>query len=209
MRDGDEARREAAAAIWRRAGAITGTPVEVYLRGRGLEAARIPTLRANRTKHAPSARHLWTMVAAVQHEGHAGVSAVARTYLDDAGHKSTIEPVRMMLGHVAGGAVRLARATDQLIVAEGIETALSVLQATRMPAWAALSAVGIRRLVLPALPLASEVLIAADHDAEGIQAAQAAAGRWRGEGRRVHIAVPPEPGADFNDILLDRAEASG
>ena len=34
------------------------------------------------------------------------------------------------------------------------------------------------------------------------QAAQKAAPRWLAEGRRVRIAIPPEPGSDFNDLLL-------
>ena len=42
---------------------------------------------------------------------------------------------------------------------EGVETALSVMEATGLPAWAALSAGGIEGLVLPDLPIAAEVVI--------------------------------------------------
>jgi putative DNA primase/helicase len=78
-----------------------------------------------------------------------------------------------------------------------------VLTATGYPAWAALSAGGIERLILPPLPLAAVVIIAADHDWNGVgeRAARNAAERWIGEGRRVRIAMPREPG-DFNNVLL-------
>jgi putative DNA primase/helicase len=70
-----------------------------------------------------------------------------------------------------------------------------------MPVWAALSARGIENLVLPRE--ATHVVICADHDASGIgeRAARDAAARWLAEGRRVRIAMSPELGADFNDVL--------
>jgi putative DNA primase/helicase len=76
-----------------------------------------------------------------------------------------------------------------------------------MPAWAALSAGGIRALVLP--PEATHVVICADNDANGVgqQAAQSAAHRFLEEGRRVRLAVPPEPGCDMADVLLADALA--
>jgi len=44
-----------------------------------------------------------------------------------------------------------------------------------------------------------EVLIAADPDPVGLEAARVAARRWHGEGRIVRIVQPPE-GTDFNYI---------
>jgi hypothetical protein len=74
------------------------------------------------------------------------------------------------------------------------------MQATGIPTWAALSAVGIRNLTLP--PSITEVVIAADPDPVGIMAARAAARRWLAEGRRVSIARPPL-GLDFNDLARE------
>jgi phage/plasmid primase-like uncharacterized protein len=106
----------------------------------------------------------------------------------------------MCLGPVAGGAVRLGDCGEHLTLAEGIETALSVQQVTGVPAWAAISAGGFRSLILPALPCAAVVTIAADPDPVGLAAAHAAAQRWHDEGRSVRIASPPR-GFDFNDLL--------
>jgi putative DNA primase/helicase len=68
---------------------------------------------------------------------------------------------------------------------------------------------GIRALELP--PAATHVLICADHDVSrvGERAARDAAARWLAEGRRVRIAMPPQPGSDFNDLLNSRAHAEG
>jgi phage/plasmid primase-like uncharacterized protein len=133
---------------------------------------------------------------------------VHRTYLrPDGSGKAEIEPSKAMFGRAAGGAVRLAAAAETLLVGEGIETALSAMQATGISAWAALSAGGIEKLLLP--PLVRQVIILADHDANGRgeQAARTAAQRWMAEGRLVRLAMPPVPGTDFNDVLLGQVYA--
>jgi DNA primase len=76
------------------------------------------------------------------------------------------------------------------------------MQATGRPAWAALSTSGLRALNLP--ETAREVIVLADGDDPGEEAAREAALRWKREGRSVRIARPPR-GADFNDLLLGRA----
>jgi putative DNA primase/helicase len=135
---------------------------------------------------------------------------VHRTYLrPDGSGKAAVETAKASLGPIAGGAVQLA--TNQpgrwTLIAEGIETALSVGQSCGLPAWAALSAGGIRNLVLPAE--ACMLLICVDNDANGVgqRAANAAAERFLAEGRRVRIALPPRPGLDFNDLLRGSASA--
>ena len=143
------------------------------------------------------------MVALVEHVKHGPVAVHCTYLLGDGSGKADIEKQKSIFGPVKGGAVRLGapQAGQWLAVAEGIETALSVAVACSMPAWAALSAPGINKLVLP--PEATHVVICADHDASGTgeRAAHDAAARWLAEGRRVRVAMPPEPGADFNDVL--------
>jgi putative DNA primase/helicase len=144
------------------------------------------------------------MVAAVACVPDRRIVAVHRTFLsaDGRGKANVLNP-KCSLGPVGGGAVRLAPAGPKLVVAEGIENALTVMQAVGLPTWAALSAGGIARLILPPLPLAAEVVIAADRDSNGVGQSKAdvAAERWLAEGRRVRIALPPEAGVDFNDLL--------
>ena len=145
------------------------------------------------------------MVAPVEHVAR-GIIGIHRTYLtvDYRRHD------RATLGPIAGGAVRLGtpRAGEWLAIGEGIETALAVVAACGLPAWAALSAPGIRALILP--PEATHVIICADHDASGTgeRAARDAAARWLAEGRRVRIAMPPAPGIDMADVLAGRSQSA-
>jgi len=111
-------------------------------------------------------------------------------------------PAKASLGPIRGSAIRLGdwRGGDSLVIAEGIENALSVAQSTGLPAWA----VG-GRWNLPALDLPAcirNIIIASDPDEPGMKAADIAAARWSAEGRTVRVAVPPEAGVDFNEILM-------
>ena len=121
-----------------------------------------------------------------------GLVATHRTFLrGDGSGKADLEPVKLTLGPCGGGAVRLSPASAILAVAEGIETALSYMEATGTPTWAALSTGGMRGLILP--EIVREIVIAADGDIPGIRAAQAAARRWLAEGRQVRIASAADP----------------
>jgi putative DNA primase/helicase len=186
-----------------------GTIVERYWRARKLALPVPPTIRASRSwlRH-PEGGSRPVMVALVEHVAF-GPVAVHRTFLAiDGSCKAAFQAPRLSLGPVGGGAIRLGEAREDvpLVVAEGVENASSVMLVMGWPGWAALSAGGIERLILPPLPLAAEVFIAADNDPNGSgeRAAWVAAGRWIAEGRRVRIALPPEPGTDWNDVLLGK-----
>ena len=106
----------------------------------------------------------------------------------------------MTLGPTTGGAVRLAPAGPRLAIAEGVETALSVLQACPdLPVWAVLGTSGFKSVILPGD--IREVVIAADADDAGTSAAHEATERFLAEGLSVRIARPPNGFADFNDVL--------
>jgi putative DNA primase/helicase len=140
------------------------------------------------------------MLAAAVVSGNPNILGVHRTFLlEDGSRKTSLRPQKMSLGEVRGASVPLAHASlgPRVAVSEGIETGLSVLQATGIPTLAALSAAGMQTLVLPAG--VQEVFIAADLDSVGMNAAEAAARRWHAEGRIVRIAKPPA-GLDFNDL---------
>ncbi len=180
----------------------TGTLVETYLRSRGIVMPIPATLRFHGgTKHARG--KFWPAMIALVTRGTDGAPlAIHRTYLArDGACKAPVDPQKMMLGPCRGGAVRLGPITDRLLVAEGIENALSAMQATGQAAWAALSTSGLRTLELPVD--AGDVVVLADGDEPGEAAAHDAARRWKRCGRRVRIARPPR-GFDFNDVLLGR-----
>ena len=133
--------------------------------------------------------------------------AVHRTYLGADGRKADVAPAKAMLGPCAGGAVRLSEAPGPLVVAEGIETALSLLSGLlRGPAtvWAALSTSGMKALRLPPKP--GRLTIASDGDTPGREAAHALAERAAALGWRVSL-LPAPDNRDWNDILQGRAAA--
>lgn len=200
----DEAAHTARAlAVWRESRPAAGTIVETYLATRGLALPPLCSLRFHPKCPHPSGEILPAMIGLVEHVSH-GPTAIHRTFLSAEGSgKAAVEPDKASLGPVAGGAVRLAqvRVGQWLVVAEGLETTSSVIQACDLPGWAALSAGGIKSLVLP--PSANMVLICADNDANGVgqRNANAAAERFLAEGRRVRVALPPRSGIDFNDLF--------
>jgi hypothetical protein len=146
------------------------------------------------------------MIALVTRGADDAPLAIHRTFLarDGAG-KAPVDPQRMMLGPCSGGAVRFGNHTDMVIVGEGIETALSVQQAMKIPVWAALSTSGLVALDFP--QEVRKIIIAADGDSAGYKAARGAARKCSTNGRSVAIAQPPR-GLDFNDLLTAIAECS-
>jgi len=202
--DRDDAKRsEVALTIWRSATPARGTPVEIYLASRGLHLPLPPTLRFNVGLEHPSGGIWPAMVALVTCGADDTPIAIHRTFLARGGAgKAPVAPQKMMLGPCRGCAVRLAAPGDVLMIGEGIETCLAAMQKTGYPAWAALSAPGLRGLDLPLN--VRDVIVLADGDDPGEAAAQECALRWKREGRRVRIARPPR-GLDFNDLLMGRA----
>lgn len=200
------ARRERQArSTWAETVPICGTPAETYLRGRGITCDLAPSLRFHPACwHGPTARRWPALVALV--EGCDGF-AVHRTYLrPDGGGKAPVTPAKAMLGATAGGAVWLSGG-PRLIVAEGIETALSLrcgLIDGPAAVWAALSTSGLRALRLPARP--GRLTIAVDGEDAGRAAGLALAARAAALGWRVGT-LDPGDGRDFNDILTERAAA--
>ena len=149
--------------------------------------------------HGATAKRYPAMVAAVQG---AGLPAAHRTYLrTDGTGKADIEPAKAMLGATAGGAVRLCDGPSRLVVAEGVESGLSLLCGLLdgpVTLWAGLSTSGLRGLRLPLEP--RRLTIATDGDAPGRAAGHALADRAHALGWQVSI-LDPGDGADFNDIL--------
>lgn len=192
--------------LWRQTTPIAGTLAARYLAARGLVGPYPSALRyLARCEHTETGQWLPALVAAVTISLGGEVVALHRTYLAlDGSGKADVTPVKKALGRIRGGGVRLAEPGLVLVIGEGVETCLSVQQATGLPCWAVLGASNMSNLVLPQPPLAGTVIIAADRDPAGVQAAYAAAQCWQTEGRRVRVMLPP-PDQDFNDVLLDGA----
>lgn len=177
--------------MWREAQSARGTLVEAYLASRGLTLPAGAPLRFHPACHRGADR-LPAMVALMTDPDTGEPRGVHRTFLRaDGGGKAEGEPKKAMLGHA--GVIRLVpddEVTIGLGIAEGIETALAVMQRTGWrPVWAAGSAGAIARL--PVLSGIETLTIFADTGAAGIGAAEQCAGRWAAAGREARIIAPP------------------
>jgi hypothetical protein len=202
-----EKRARQAATVWREAQPIAGTVAAYYLRDRAITCDLPDTLRFHpNCWHGPTAKRYPALVALV--EG-GDAFAAHRTYLlPDGSGKARIDRPKAMLGPTAGGAVRLTEGPGGLVVAEGIETALSLACGLlRAPAtiWAALSTSGMQSLRLPPSP--GKLTIAPDGDPAGKAAAHSLAERATALGWQVSL-LPAPDGRDWNDILAMKGEAA-
>ena len=206
----DERKHTALRRVWGETCPITAAdPVDLYLRQRGI-ALPVTDMPAVLRFH-PHLRYLHeagqrtyhpAMVARVDDPNGQGVT-LHRIYLTSDGQKADVPTVKKLMspaipGATRGGAIRLYLAGETLAITEGVETALAVRLATGLPVWAALCAGGMARLIVP--PEVHLVVICADHDAAGLDAAQALAQRLLVEQRRVKILTPDIPGADWADL---------
>ena len=190
--------------IWKAAKPIHGTLAEKYLREhRGISLNPLPpSLRFHpRLWHKYSKQYFPALVAAIQAPD-GTITAVHRIFLcPTTGRKANVSEPKLTLGRMNGGAVRLAAAGETLILCEGLEDALTILQAKGLPVWATCGASGFKSVVLP--DVVHTVIIAADRDENetGKKAALAAAQLFTEQKRQVRIATPPAFVKDFNELM--------
>ena len=186
--------------VWNAAKFIGGTKAEAYLRGRKITIPLPDSLRfLPNIYHTPSGQFLCAMVADIQ-----PTDGIHRTFFTKQGERVP-RHAKMMLGPCSGGAVRLSEGDGPLVVCEGIETGLSLIEMLRElypTVWAALSTSGMKGLQLPADP--HSLIIAPDGDNAGREASQALARRASKLGWEVSLLTAPE-GSDWNDVLMGGA----
>jgi putative DNA primase/helicase len=201
-----EQKRHRALLLWHSSISPVGTPAAAYLSHRGLSDLVASTaLRFRAECPHPDGRKLLAIMALVTDMSGAPM-AVHRTFITHDGRKANVDPAKASLGPVWGGTIKLSpiEADKPLVIGEGIESSASAGRLMGLPAWAAVSAGNLAKGVL--LPQeARGVVIAADPDKAGRNAARAVWLRLRAEGRDVRIATPDREGFDFNDLLLAQA----
>ena len=125
--------------------------------------------------------------------------SIHRTYLTEDGKEKKIMPP---IETITGGCIRLGEPEDTLVLAEGIETALSAWAYTGYPAWATISAHGMAEF--KSIPRHVErVIICADNDASFTgQAAAFTCAKTMKQKLMVEteVMMPTVFGLDMNDI---------
>jgi DNA polymerase I-like protein with 3'-5' exonuclease and polymerase domains len=216
-RDNDERTLKLASALWQAAKPIADTPAIRYLAEvRGIDVEILPAdapLRFHPRCTFGMGQRLPCLIALyrdVESDEPAGIHRIALTPEVLAGGQ--VE--RRSLGRwPKPRAIKLWPATTILYLGEGIETVLAA--ATRLPyrdgalmqpAWAAVSTGGIRQF--PLLPNVQELRLLLDHDTEGEACAVPCRERWEAAGHKVTRLRPPQPGHDFNDVVLEKLRAA-
>jgi hypothetical protein len=205
---------------WRNAVSATGTLVQGYLQGRGIITPSPASIRfLSRQRNWSDGKTYPAMISLVQrvpNDDERGLQSRASlidagahfTFLQGGGvkgpvRKAATDACKLTLGQLRHGGVWLTpvnEINEQLAVAEGIETALSVQQITNLPTVAALSAAGMRSLRW--LPQVRRLWIAADNDEAGRGAAEALLARALRAGLQAHVKLPAWGKNDFNDLLM-------
>jgi len=189
--------------LWNETFDIKDSIVEKYLVGRGLLLQNTPKYIRYHPNlyHKPTGQYFSAMVSAITRYGSDEIIALQRTYLEGQG-KANITPNKMLLGEAKGGGIVFGSTALKLIVAEGIETALSIYQATKISTWSCLSTSGLINIIVPPKNITPHIIIAADNDHAGVTAASTLSLRLLEKGYQVNIALPPVT-KDFNDLLQE------
>jgi len=203
---------------------IRDTPVDAYLRGRGIDLSGLGRQPAAirfepRLYNSETDSYYPGMVAAITGGGHS-IQAVHRTWLEVLPDGRVVkardltEPKKTLASY-RGGAIRLWRGEtakpwqsvqpgEWLVIAEGIEDALSaVIVRPNYRTWAAVSISNMANIMLP--PEIAGVILMAQNDTEplAIAAFERAVEHFRRQGKFVKVARPPANVKDANDLLQD------
>ena len=199
---------ELAREIWDNAQPITGTLVEAYLRSRGITP---PETSQECLRFAPKLRHpneqfFPAMIAQPTNpKTRAPVGGIQRTFLSWSGHgKAQVQTgvQKLSLGPCKGGVIRLAEPIDgkPLLIGEGVETVLTVMEATGLPGWATLGTSGLVNLELP--DNVTEVILLAENDGgPNEKAFGEVLPELIARGVQALVGRPPLGLKDFNDLV--------
>lgn len=191
---------------------VPGDPVTLYLNGRGFGGVwPLPgALRLHRAlPYWQGAEKLGTYPAMVSPltapDGR--IVALHRTYLTRDGRKAAVPTVKKLsgaAGPLAGACIPLHMpARGCIAIAEGIETALAAWCASTLPTVAAYCAGNLATWCWPAG--VQRLVIFADNDKAGREAADALRTRARNAHLRCEVMAPTEPGADWCDVWAARS----
>lgn len=212
--DGAPGETRRACDIWRNRIPLShpdAAPAVAYLTSRGLPPPYPETLGFAVLAHPKTGQDLPTLVVARHCPVVGKVRGIQRIFLDPAGGKYGGGKAKMSLGSIDRGRAELLPAIrpERLLVAEGVETALSAARLFGYGAAWAMCGGFPCEIALP--PSVRHVLLVADNDASGISERRALAlARWIiGTGRECTIEIPNSLGSDANDVLKATAMDTG
>lgn len=194
------ASRARAVSIWESTIPAAGSLAETYLGFRGIASPFPADIRFARLSCGSRGR-MPCLIAAVRNVA-GDVTGIQRIFLRGDGlGKADMPKPKLSLGAVKGGAIRLGDldGSGVLTICEGPEDGLSLLAMGAGPVWVSAGATFLPHMQFP--PEVRSIIIGADNDPAGVQAAQAAALAFTTRGLTARIIRPLPDFKDFNDEL--------
>lgn len=184
---------------------ISGTPGEIYLRARGITVepppfvlfGMIPSWRNKET--GEWGRDRPAIICGAQ-DGTGAVVGIQRIFFKNDDPALGVKDCKLSLGTIRGSALRLAPAEPVIIMAEGPEDGLSIMQeGPGLPVWVPFGTSMMPSVELP--PIVRKVIIAEQNNTAGRVAAAKAAIALVDRGVEVASARPNDQFDDWNDQL--------
>jgi hypothetical protein len=194
---------------WNNGGSLKGPVIEAYYAWRGLAVPETQNLRfIAALGHRTGVSYPAILARAEDVNGE--LTGIQRTFLahDGAGKAPVDKKLqKMSVGRIKGSMVRLAEPVDDapLLIGEGVETTLTVMQATGYPGYASLGTSGLKATDLPS-DSKDVVLLGENDGGKNAKAIAKAASDLTLEGVRVRVAMPLEGFKDLNDMVMGAAD---
>ncbi len=198
-------------------GRIESTPVQKYLNGRGIYTLPTSSVKFSKAEYDREYNRSFQAMYSVATDDHMNIIYLHKTFLES-GKKADVERSKKIYsaldnkvvcdscGHTStqSCAVRLFEAGDTLGIAEGIETALSATQLSKVPCWAVVNTSIMKAFKAP--KGVKTLIIFADNDSNGagLAAAMVCANKnilANNDVNKVLIRWNEDVGVDFNDML--------
>ena len=195
----------------------TQEPLMLYLKHRGLgliDEERLVNIRFNRFCRIPDSEQTFPGMIAAVRDISGRLINVHSTLLTKDGFKAALDVPKRLCKQpsdstISGCAIHFGEPKKVLALAEGIETALSIVVGTGLPCWSCISANGLISVQIP--PGVEHVYIYADKDRSGVgqEAAEKLRERLVSDGICAEIvsvpyAIPANAkGIDWNDVLVN------
>ena len=151
------------------------------------------------------------MVASI-HDRQGELVSLHRTYLQNGKKLAGRDAKKLLCGGINGAAIRLAPASVELAVCEGIETGIAILKRTAQPIWIGICARNLENLWIP--DEVRRLRIYGDNDADSMYDGQASSyilarqflkRPVTGDRRSAEVFIPRAAGADWANVLAQQA----
>ena len=196
--------------MWLKALPIAGTLAERYLREtRRIQYPPPENLGYVHEVYCSQMKEVMPALIAPLQNGAGHVTAVQRIFLEpetgDACRDENGKRLKLTVGVMGDGAVRLAPESPNLGIAGSVEDALAAMQLYSLPVWATCGEMRLDRVWIP--PLVDNLLIFADGDTQGLEYARRAVRAHKGKVKEVNV-ITPDAAKDWAALIEQRENAA-